>query len=98
MNKYSNAKSCNGYPLKITLAEAPEASKVIPQELQPEFIKKMLQRLDYDAFYTSAASVSSSSSEAELQLGFDLPRRYDDSDLENERFIQTIHDAMLNVR
>lgn len=48
----------NGYPLKISPSIVDDACKTISQELNPQFIRKMLQRMDYPSLVDAAKSVS----------------------------------------
>lgn len=80
-----NTEKCSGgYPLQITLAAAEEAYKMESQELNPQFLRKMLQRMDYPVLADAAKSV-----------GLDLPSSYSETDLENESFISQVHRCMM---
>ncbi|AFZ81637.1 hypothetical protein BEWA_010540 [Theileria equi strain WA] len=79
-------KCTGGYPLKIELDENPNSFKIESQPVNPEFIKKLLPRIDYKALYTAASSLS-----------VDLPMNYMEEDTENNNFINTVHHAIFNV-
>ncbi|KAK1933509.1 hypothetical protein X943_003970 [Babesia divergens] len=80
-----NTEKCvNGYPLKISPSIVDDACKTISQELNPQFIRKMLQRMDYPSLVDAAKSV-----------GLDLPASYSESDLENDSFLAQVHHCIL---
>ncbi|XP_953425.1 uncharacterized protein TA09955 [Theileria annulata] len=81
-----NKNNCTqGYPLKIEINQEPDSYKVEPQPVNPEFVKKMLSRMDYKALYETAKS-----------LGIDLPVNFVNEDLENENFINAVHHAIFD--
>eukprot|EP00371_Babesia_bovis_P003367 XP_001612014.1 hypothetical protein [Babesia bovis T2Bo] len=80
-----NTPRCkDGYPLIIEVAPGEHSSKIEPQELDPEFIRKMLKRLDYPVLVDAARSV-----------GLSLPESYSDSDLDSDEFITQVHRCIL---
>ncbi|ORM39992.1 Pre-mRNA-splicing factor 38B [Babesia sp. Xinjiang] len=90
-NKHGRLTSCSntprcqgGYPLRIEVALGEDTSKVEQQELNPEFIRKMLQRMDYGVLVEAARSV-----------GLELPDSYSDADLESDTFISQVHRCIL---
>ena len=83
-----NRKQCSGgFPFRVVLKEDTEeapATKTEPSEVNPEFIKAMLQKIEWSALVETAKSV-----------GLDmLPPSYDVSDLYDPNFIQAVHDVL----
>lgn len=56
---YSNEAKCTGgYPLIIKLNENVEGNvNIIEQEMNPEFIKNVLSKVDYEVLYSTAKQV-----------------------------------------
>ncbi|GBE58647.1 Trm112p family domain-containing protein [Babesia ovata] len=82
-----NRPRCSGgYPLRVSASMEDGSTKVEPQELNPEFIRKMLQRMDYGVLVEAARS-----------LGTNLPESYSDADLESEEFIALVHRSILET-
>ncbi|GFE53480.1 cell-cycle-associated kinase CDK [Babesia ovis] len=82
-----NTPRCKGgYPLKVEVALGEDSSKVESQELDPGFIRKMLERMDYSVLVKTVRSV-----------GMDLPDSYSDADLESEDFLLQVHRCILEV-
>ncbi|CAG9460865.1 unnamed protein product [Pedinophyceae sp. YPF-701] len=73
----------NGYPLKI------EARKVEVKEadFQADFLKRMLQRLDWSALVQGAKAMGVP----------DLPEQYRPEMADDEAFLRALHHALLEV-
>ncbi|PHJ25087.1 trm112p family domain-containing protein [Cystoisospora suis] len=83
-----NRKQCpGGFPLEVKLDEKAEeqATSIDSSEFQPEFIRSMLPKLDWDAFVKTAT-----------KLGLELPPSYEEADLTDEHFLRAVHDAAVD--
>eukprot|EP01056_Protomagalhaensia_sp_Gyna25_P002276 Protomagalhaensia_sp_Gyna_25__2275@NODE_2243_length_1197_cov_16_398100_g1859_i0_p2_GENE_NODE_2243_length_1197_cov_16_398100_g1859_i0NODE_2243_length_1197_cov_16_398100_g1859_i0_p2_ORF_typecomplete_len148_score28_59Trm112p/PF03966_16/7_2e19zf_C2H2_10/PF18414_1/0_12Zn_Tnp_IS1/PF03811_13/0_14zinc_ribbon_4/PF13717_6/0_14_NODE_2243_length_1197_cov_16_398100_g1859_i025468 len=103
-----NKGGCSGFPLTVTLAEPEELEKrrqqrikfvenemqevelqglkaheILEAEMNPVFVKNMLTKLDYPVLVDTAS-----------QLGMQLPPKYEEPDLSDERFLQLVHHAI----
>ena len=74
----------NGYPLKIEAEE----TKVIETEYSKEFVQKMLQKIDYGAFWSASG---------DLALQAQVPSELSEDVYENEDFLKSIHHNLLEV-
>ncbi|KJP88509.1 hypothetical protein AK88_01788 [Plasmodium fragile] len=83
-----NETQCDGgYPLSLVLnSDAEENMKIIEQEINVEFVKNVLTKVDYDVLYQTAT-----------QLGLNLPVSYTTQHLEDEEFLNSIHHALFKV-
>jgi multifunctional methyltransferase subunit TRM112 len=78
-----NRKQCSGgFPLKIVVRD----SKNTETEFNPNHIKAMLSRIDYDALVQTANS---------LGLGL-LPPSYNQSDLDEDMFLRAVHESIMD--
>ena len=78
-----NRKQCSGgFPLRIVVRE----SNSTETEFNPEQIKSMLSRIEYEALVSSANSVGMTS----------LPPTYTAADLEDEMFLKAVHDVIMD--
>ncbi|KAK1445092.1 hypothetical protein BgAZ_109980 [Babesia gibsoni] len=77
-------KCVGGYPLRISLSIEDNACKTEPQVLNPQFIRKIIKRMDYPVLVEAAKSI-----------GLQLPSTYSEEDLEDEKFIAHIHHCIL---
>lgn len=75
----------NGYPFKI------EANKVerVNADYDPDFLRRMYNRLKWDAFLDGARSLDCAGS---------LPVTVTDDTLQDEGFLQQFHHALLEVQ
>lgn len=76
----------NGFPLRIE----PQTVEVVASDFQPEFVRKMLRKLDYAAFYAGAQA---------LQVADGLPATLDLAavDALEEELLRKIHHALMDV-
>ena len=65
---------------------AARETKVVASEFNPNHIKSMLSRIEYEALVSSANSVGLST----------LPPSYSESDLEDEMFLRAVHDVIMD--
>lgn len=81
-----NRKQCpGGYPLKIQLAEGPEATAQEESEMQTQLLLSLLRKLDWNALVQTAA-----------ELGLDLPPTVCESDKSDENFLKALQAAVLD--
>ncbi|CAA9990531.1 tRNA m2G10 methyltransferase subunit, putative [Plasmodium knowlesi strain H] len=83
-----NETQCNGgYPLSVALnKDAEENMKILEQEINVEFVKNVLTKVDYDVLYQTAK-----------QLGINLLPSYTSQHLEDEEFLNSVHHALFKV-
>ncbi|KAJ0397187.1 hypothetical protein P43SY_005114 [Pythium insidiosum] len=75
----------NGFPLRIET----EAVEVVESEFNAEFVRKMLNKLDYAAFLQGAKS---------LGVADGLPEQYDAAQhSSDEALLRKVHHALLDV-
>ncbi|ESS36235.1 Trm112p family domain-containing protein [Toxoplasma gondii VEG] len=81
-----NRRQCTGgFPLKIVVDEKSEdATTVEPSEFQPELVKQLLGKLDWEALVKTAD-----------QFGLQLPPTFTDSDKSDEHFLRAVHEAVV---
>ncbi|KEG03247.1 hypothetical protein YYE_02181 [Plasmodium vinckei vinckei] len=83
----NEAKCTGGYPLIIKLNEDVEGNvNIIEQEMNPEFIKNVLSKVDYEVLYNTAK-----------QFGVSLLSSYNSNHLEDEGFLNSVHHALFKV-
>ncbi|SCM03007.1 multifunctional methyltransferase subunit TRM112, putative [Plasmodium chabaudi chabaudi] len=85
--KCNEAKCTGGYPLIIKLNEDVEGNvNIIEQEMNPEFIKNVLSKVDYEVLYNTAK-----------QFGVSLLSSYNNNHLEDEGFLNSVHHALFKI-
>ncbi|SBS92768.1 multifunctional methyltransferase subunit TRM112, putative [Plasmodium malariae] len=85
--KCNETQCTGGYPLLIKLDESAEESiKIVEQEMNAEFVRNVLSKVDYDVLYSTAK-----------ELGLSLLSSYSNSHLEDEGFLNSIHHALFKV-
>ncbi|CRG95597.1 tRNA m2G10 methyltransferase subunit, putative [Plasmodium gallinaceum] len=85
--KCNETQCTEGYPLIIKLDNNSEENiKILDQEMNIEFVKNVLSKVDYDVLYNTAK-----------QLGINLLSSYSSEHLENEEFLNSIHHALFKV-
>ena len=80
-----NVKSCtkNNYPLIIKVDE----SKIIDTEFNPEFIEKLIPKLDWPALYQTI-----------LTFGVDsFPKEFKQEFVQDEEFLHELHNYLLQT-
>jgi multifunctional methyltransferase subunit TRM112 len=75
-----HAKNCNTYPLSLQDVEL----ESVESDFNPEFIKKIISRLDWSAFVETALALGMESLPRELPLEF------------SPEFLQNVHNVALN--
>jgi multifunctional methyltransferase subunit TRM112 len=74
----------NGFPLIIDAEEV----QVLETEFQADFIRKMLTKIDWQAFLSGAKT---------LKIAEGLPERYTPELEKNEDFLKKVHHALMDV-
>lgn len=77
----------NGFPLQIYLnGSIEESTKVLDIEFNPEQIKQIVRKVDWDVLVKFAS-----------QFGMNLPLSYSEQDFNDENFLYAVHDVALKV-
>ncbi|CRH04059.1 tRNA m2G10 methyltransferase subunit, putative [Plasmodium relictum] len=85
--KCNETQCTGGYPLIIKLDNNVEENiKILDQEMNIEFIKNVLSKVDYDVLYKTAK-----------QFDINLLPSYSSEHLENEEFLNSVHHALFKV-
>ncbi|SCP06334.1 multifunctional methyltransferase subunit TRM112, putative [Plasmodium ovale] len=83
-----NEPNCtSGYPLSIQVDDsAPENVKIVEQEMNAEFVKNVLGKIDYSVLCDTAK-----------QFGVSLLSSYTSTHLEDEGFLNSVHHALFKI-
>lgn len=79
-------KVINGYPLKL-VANKVEVKK---SDFQPDFVRRMMERVNYDVLFTAANTVNQGE-------GLPKPEEYKEDLLNDEDLVKRLHTALLEV-
>ncbi|PFH35706.1 Trm112p family domain-containing protein [Besnoitia besnoiti] len=86
-----NLLACNrhqctgGFPLKIVVdASNEEATTLESSDFQPELVRALLAKLDWEALVKTAE-----------QFGLQLPPSYTEADQNDEHFLRAVHEAVV---
>ncbi|SPJ12472.1 tRNA m2G10 methyltransferase subunit, putative [Plasmodium sp. DRC-Itaito] len=85
--KCNETQCTGGYPLTIKLdMDSQENIKILDQDINVEFVKNVLSKVDYDVLYNTAK-----------QFGINLLASYNSHHLEDEEFLNSVHHALFKV-
>lgn len=79
----------NGYPLKIVATQV----DVKEQDFNADFVRKMMERLDWKAFRDAASSLG----QEDLKNLPELPPEPSNWDADDNNFLKQVHHALLEV-
>ncbi|KAK8815376.1 hypothetical protein WA158_003588 [Blastocystis sp. Blastoise] len=78
-------KNCVATNFPLIIETTPEGLVIREEEMNPEFIKHIMNKLDWDALYQGASSIG-------IQIPQEKP-----TDLDNEEILKGIHHAINEV-
>eukprot|EP01054_Gregarina_sp_Poly1_P002050 Gregarina_sp_Poly_1__2049@NODE_1539_length_3897_cov_46_140992_g996_i1_p2_GENE_NODE_1539_length_3897_cov_46_140992_g996_i1NODE_1539_length_3897_cov_46_140992_g996_i1_p2_ORF_typecomplete_len157_score32_73Trm112p/PF03966_16/2_7e19Ntox1/PF15500_6/0_21_NODE_1539_length_3897_cov_46_140992_g996_i1215685 len=85
IQEYENAAPKSAADLDSSVSKVAELKnhEILPAEMNPVFVRNMLGKIEWPIL-----------AEAANQLNLELPNCYQESDLENEQFLQSVHRAI----